>query len=118
MHADEVGDPVERMVSAIGEDDADAATEVAQLIAGNDAEKSKAVADKVGDWIKAHANLDEADVAKDRVALEASAAKVVGDVPSVDVLGHWLDREMATLLSNPELPAACDAMLAGKKKAG
>ena len=117
-HADEVGDPVERMVSAVGQDDTDAATDVAELVVGNDTEKSKALADKVGDWIKAHANLEEADAVKDRAALEASASKVIGDVSSVEVLSHWLDREMATLLSNPELPAACDAMLAGKKKAG
>jgi hypothetical protein len=121
-HADEVIDPTERMVEAVDEVRLAAAddvvnverkisTDVARMVAGVDQQKSKAVADKVMDWLKTAvaANKDELTDAK-RAALEQSAAKVVGDVSNIEILDHYLQSEIAVLLSNPQIVPAIDSL--------
>jgi hypothetical protein len=119
-HADEISDPVERMVEGAEEVRLAApneaaniarkiANDVGHMVAGLDQDKSNAVAAKVTDWFKTSAPKDELTDAR-RAALEQSAAKVVGDVTNIDVLDHWLQSEIAVLLSNPQLPEAIDAI--------
>lgn len=127
-HADEVGDPVELMVDTLAqvrdagpEDDPDGdirqtADEVGGLVAGLDAAKAKQVAEQVAGWLKAGRELKDAEYAARSAALEESAKRIVGDVPPTTVLAHWVENEVAGLLSNPQLPAAADAMLAARAK--
>lgn len=125
-HADEVADPVEQLMDALNDvRDPDAegadeemqatAEEVGQLVAGSDAAKSKRVTEQALAWLKANKGLTDDQFASRHDALEASAKKLVGDVSPIQVLSNWLDGEIAELLSNPQLPAAIDAMVAGRK---
>ncbi|HTW93189.1 MAG TPA: hypothetical protein VMD30_00245, partial [Tepidisphaeraceae bacterium] len=118
-HADEVEDPVEELVdtaAALGDSDPsdqtgiiqDAADDVGRLVAGMDDAKAKAISDRAAAWLEA--NKDAGDSAK--ASLEASAKALVGNVSPMDVLDHWMQLQMVTLLSNPQLAPAIDEMSA------
>jgi hypothetical protein len=126
-HADEVTDPVEQMMDVLADvrsEDAedpdgeieDTAVLVSRLVAGLDAAKGDTVAGQVREWLKGGRELKEEAFAQQREGLEAGAKKIVGDVPAFAVLEHWMQNEVATLLSNPQLGGAIDAMIAAKKK--
>ena len=74
------------------------------------------MAGRVGDWIKANRKTAD-DWRQIERRLEESAKKVVEDISPIDVLNHWLEREMAELLSNPQLPEddRCDAGKSGRR---
>jgi hypothetical protein len=125
-HADEVADPAELLMDVltdIREPDADdpdgeirdTADEVGRLVAGADAAKAKAVTEQAAAWLKAGKALPAEAYAAQHDALAASAAKIVGDVPPMLILTHWLQSELAVLLANPQLTGAIDALVAGKK---
>jgi hypothetical protein len=120
-HADEVSDPAERMVEAVEEIRAapasDAvgigrkiANDIAHMVAGLDQDKSKTVADQVMEWLKQQPGSKDQMTDAERAKLEESAAKVIGEVSNMDVLEHWLQTQMAVLLSNPQLPDAISAL--------
>jgi hypothetical protein len=92
------------------------ADDVGDLVAGMDQAQAKAIAGRVADWIKANRQTADGSEAA-RAALEESAKKVVGEVSPIDVLNHWLEGEMAELLSNPQLSDAIDAMLSAREGA-
>jgi hypothetical protein len=122
-HADEVSDPAELMVNSVDEIREASATEapgivektaddVGRLVAGLDKAKAKDIAGRVVDWLKGPtASKDEITESR-RELMEESARKIVGDVTSMQVLNHWMESEMAILLSNPQLPQAIDEMIA------
>jgi hypothetical protein len=126
-HADQVADPAERMFALLielhdSDSPADADTEIKQtstevgmMIAGQDAKASAAVADKVVAWVKTNRELTDDQLAGKHADLLASAKKMLGDVPPMDILSHWMDNEMATLLSNPQLPQAIEAVVAAQE---
>jgi hypothetical protein len=125
-HADEIADPAEVLMDALSEirepdtDDPDGtiqetAEEVGRLVAGADAAKAKQVADQAAAWLKAGKALPADAYAARHDALAASAGKIIGDVPAMVVLTHWLEGELADLLANPQLTGAIDATIAGKK---
>ncbi len=130
-HADQVSDPVEHLVGTLAElreteaKDAPAAiesasAEVASLVAGDDAHRDVELKTSLANWLKTtndstHALADEDFEAK-RTDLEKSAEKAIGDVNSLDILGHWLQNEAATFLSNPQAAAAADEAIAVLEK--
>jgi hypothetical protein len=126
-HADEVADPVELMMDTLTEiiapdaeevdsEIADAAEQVSRLIAGGDNARAKQIAEQVTAWLKAGKAMKPDELPARQAELEASAKKIVGDISAIQVLSNWLEGELAELLSNPQLPAAIDATLAGRKQ--
>jgi hypothetical protein len=146
-HADEVGDPVEMMMSSLTDlrevrasETADAATakkagseksdsaaesasliedtaaDVGYLVAGLDEAKAKELAAKVAKWLKANADLKDEEFSSKRKGLEESAKSLVSNIHPMRVLNNWLEHQLATLASNPQLPQAIDAMLAARQK--
>ena len=126
LHADEISDPAERMVGAAMSlsqaDAADQASEiqaasndVGRLVAGLDDAKASAVAAQVTQWLEANKSQTDDSDAGQR-ALEASAKGVIGEVPPMDVLNHWLEIDMVSLLSNPQLVGAIDEMSAAQQQ--
>jgi hypothetical protein len=134
-HADQVTDPAERLVTAVAEarelDAADvpgeiqsAAGEVGRLAAGDGTPSggassggasSEEVAEKARQWLKN--NIDATRLLKDdefdskRASLLESAGQAVGVAPPMRVLEHWMQEQMAILLSNPQAPEAIDDLL-------
>jgi molecular chaperone DnaK (HSP70) len=146
-HADEVGDPVEMMMSSLTElrelsaseapdagsakkaggeksDSAgetaslieDTAADVGYLVAGLDEAKAKELADKVAKWLKTNADAKEEEFSAKRKGLEESAKSLASNIHPMRVLNNWLEHQLATLVSNPQLPQAIDAMLAARQK--
>jgi len=89
--------------------------EVGRLVAGQDEKRVTAVSGQVAEWFKANRDLTDEQIVAQHPALAASAKKIIGDVPPMDILGHWMDNETAELLSNPQLPEAIDAVLAAQE---
>jgi hypothetical protein len=121
-YEDEAPDPVQSLMDAAddirGTDDedardvvADAADEVGPLVAGLDAARQKPVQEKVRSFLERARKMKEGDFKSKRAELEKSAKDVVGDVDGVTILRHWMERDMAELMSNPRLAKAIDARL-------
>ena len=128
FHADEIADPAEKMVGLLTdlhdttnpteiENQVDETTRViGREVAGKDEVKAAQVTQRVADWIKDHKTISADDLVNTHAELEASARKVVGDVPPMELLGHWVDGELAELMSNPQLPEAIEALQANQEK--
>jgi len=54
-------------------------------------------------WFKAGRALKEDEYAARAATFEETAKEVVGDLLPTTVLDHWVEIEVATLLSNPQL---------------
>ena len=72
---------------------------------------------QVGAWLKSGKQVKEEDFAARQPTLEEAAKKIVGEVAPMAVLNHWMEHELATLLSNPQLAGAVDDLLAAKANA-
>ena len=137
LHADEVGDPEELILGAlepIRESRADAAAGTAGaaneansltaeaaanatfLVCGNEPAKAKPMAQQIYNWLKAQADLSDTEFAAGEAQRPEAAKRIVGDIDPLVVLNHWLDLRLAEIISNPELPAAIDAMMAAPAK--
>jgi hypothetical protein len=92
------------------------APEICREVGGPDAKKVSAVTEQVAGWLKSRQTLTDEQLVSDHDNLEASAKKLIGDVPPMDILGHWMDEETATLLSNPQLPQAIAAIMAAAEQ--
>jgi hypothetical protein len=127
-HADQIADPDEKMVGLLeelhdttsaSEADAlvkDASEEIGRLVGGADQKKSSAMTAQVAEWFKAKRELTDDQIEEQHDALLASAKKVIGDVPPMEILGHWMEEETAVLLSNPQLSEAIEAALAAEEQ--
>ncbi len=122
VHAEELSDPAEQMMDSLADqrsgdsddpegDAQDSADDIAHLVVGLDVAKGKEISDQVVAWFKAGRELKDEEFTARKAALEESAKKITGDLPAMTVLTHWLDYEIATLLSNPQLPGAIDNTL-------
>jgi hypothetical protein len=132
VHADEVSDPEELMMTTAdalqeiagepAEKNADTggsaeemiqetASTVGYLVAGMDESKSAPVQASAAAWLRNVSKLTNAEFTKQRQTLEDSAKRIVGGTSSTAVLDNWLDRQIAVLMSNPQLPSAIDAIL-------
>lgn len=114
---DEVPDPVERILSAVeeGEDLTDeewkqlrdeTAEEVSWLVAGFASENAQKARKAVTALLERGHRLKGEEISKEWPALEKSAHQLVGNVSSLVVLQHYLERELAELLSNPRTTTA------------
>jgi hypothetical protein len=105
-HADDVPDPVQTLLDAVDEmakspnDSAsiksEAAEQVAMLLVGLDPSQQAPIIKKVNDWFD--------QLKSKRDTAEASAREIVGKPDPMQCLRHWLERDLADLLANPELP--------------
>jgi hypothetical protein len=122
VHAEELSDPAEQMIDSLTEqrsgdsddpegDAQDAADDIAHLVAGLDAAKGKEISDQVVAWFKANRELKEEEFNARKASLDESAKKIVGELPAMTIIGHWLDYEIATLMSNPQVGGAIDNTL-------
>jgi hypothetical protein len=115
-YGDDFPDPAERLLAGFedareveGDDWEKGRKQLAEtlgwLVAGCDAvaaaEVEKAAAALLD---KAHDLRDEA-YERQRADIEAAGRRLVGQVDSLQVIRHFMERELAELLSNPELPA-------------
>ena len=62
-------------------------------------------------WFKANRELKEEEFNARKASLDESAKKIVGELPAMTIISHWLDYEIATLMSNPQLGGAIDNTL-------
>ncbi len=121
-HADEIPEPVERILEALGKvRDLDpkewkqlretVSEEVGRGVAGLDVEKASQVGDKVIQLLIHARALKAEEFQTERPELEKTARAIVGNLSPLDVLRHALVQDLAELLSNPRLVAAVDARL-------
>lgn len=114
---DEVPDPAERILSAVEEGAElkgdewkelrdETAEEISWLVAGFRTESAARVKKTVSDWLDRSHRFQGEELNKQWPALEKSAHQLVGNVRSLDVLEHYMERELAELLSNPRTKAA------------
>ena len=57
------------------------------------------------------------DFTSGRKELETAAKGMTGNVHPMRVLDNWLQRQVAQLLSNPQLPEAIDALINAREQA-
>lgn len=122
---DDIADPVDQMMDALDQlaDKPSAeeyagirselASEVSVLVAGLDKAAQEPVAKKVGEWLDGAHAADPSSLDAKRGSYERSARQIVGKTDAFHALRNWMQREMATLLSNPTLPAAIDEIAKG-----
>jgi hypothetical protein len=124
---DEVPEPVERVWTALeeGQDEADkdwkesrddAAEEVGWLVAGFDNDETARITDEVRKLLDKEHRLKGEELKKEKERIEKEIRKIVGDYNPVDVLQNYMIRDLAELLSNPQLPAAIQARLKAAKE--
>jgi hypothetical protein len=87
------------------------AEEVGRLVAGLDDDKASRVTDQVVQWLIVARSLKDDEFKARRADLEKQARAIVGELGPTDVLRHFLETNLAELLSNPRLPAALAARL-------
>ena len=122
---DDISDPLEQMMDALDQlADKPAAdeyagirselvSEVSVLVAGLDKAAQETVAKRVGEWLDGAHGADASSLDAKRGSYERSARQIVGKLDAFHALRNWMQREMATLLSNPALPAAIDQIAKG-----
>ncbi len=123
-HSDDVPDPVQTMLDALDEaqektgDDyssvkSEAADQVAMLLAGLDPKAQAPIAKQVSDWIESNHKMSADELKNKKKSLEASAKEIVKQPDPIDCLRHWLERDLADLLANPELSESISSRLKG-----
>jgi hypothetical protein len=121
-NADEIIDPVERLIEALTlarKKKADAwkeyraglAEEIGWLVAGLDEKKSQPVGAQVAVLLGKARRLAAEEFKKQQPALEKEARKIAGGVNPTAVLRHTAEHALAEMLSNPRLAAALKARL-------
>jgi hypothetical protein len=120
--ADDIGDPLEELLGALGrvrglaankwKDERDGvADQVSRLLGGLDDERTSRIADQVVQLLIVARSLKEAEFKTQLPELEKKARQIVGDQGPTEVLRNVMEQVLAELLSNPRLPAAIDARL-------
>jgi hypothetical protein len=119
-HAEEIPEPLERLLEALEkvraldakewkELRAAVSAEVGQGVAGLDGDKAAQVSDQVVQLLIQARALKDDEFKEQRPELEKMAREIVGNLSPLDVLRNVLVQELAEILSNPRLPAAIDA---------
>lgn len=114
---DEVPDPVERVLSAVEEGEElsgdewkelrdETAEEVAWLVASFAGDNTPKVRKAVTAFLERGHRFKGEELKKEWAGLEKSAHQLVGNVSSLVVIQHYLERELAELLSNPRTMTA------------
>src|SRR5262249_28346271 len=94
------------------------AEDISQVIVGLDPAKSKALSEQVAGLLVRARALSKDQFEKQQAELEKAARKIVGDVGAEAVLRHYVQIELANLLSNSRLPQAARAVLKSLTEAG
>jgi hypothetical protein len=119
-NADEVQDPLERLVEALAlarkkkardwrEYRTEVAEEIARLVAGLTGDKPAQVGQRVSALLTRARGLTEEEFKKQQPALAREARQVAGGVSPMAVLRHIAEYALAELLSNPRLVVALKA---------
>jgi hypothetical protein len=119
---DDLPDPLERMTNAMKDGRAltaadwktlckEVVDEVGWQIGGLDDDATRKVAAKVAALLERSRKLTDDDFKAKQADLEKAAREILGEVGPTDVLQHLAQRDLAELLSNPQLPAALEARL-------
>jgi hypothetical protein len=114
---DEIPDPAERILSALEEGSElggdewkelrdQTAEELSWLVAGFKTDSATRVKKSVTDWLDRNHRFKGAELTKQWPALEKAAHQLLGNVSSLTVLQHYMERELAELLSNPRTATA------------
>lgn len=114
---DEVPDPAERILSALEEGEEltgdewkelrdETAEEVAWLVGGFKTESAARAKQSAIAFLDRGHRLQGEELNKQWPTLEKAAHQLVGNVSSLIVLQHYVERELAELLSNPRTTAA------------
>jgi hypothetical protein len=123
---DEVPEPVDRVWTALEEGVSqnekdwkeardDAAEEVGWLVAGFDNDETTRITDEMKKLLDREHKLKAEELAKEKDRIQKEIAKILGDFTPVDVLQNYMVRDLAELLSNPQLPAALQARIKSYK---
>jgi hypothetical protein len=91
------------------------AQEIAELLAGVDANQTKKTAEKVAALLDKGHKIKEADLPKSRADLEKEMKGIMGATGPVEILRHFMEKHLAILLSNPQLGNAIDARIKAMK---
>jgi hypothetical protein len=92
------------------------AEEVSWLVAGFGGENAQKARNAVTAFLDRGHRFKGKELSKEWPALEKSAHQLVGNVSSLVVLQHYLERELAELLSNPRTIAALRLWIKQKKE--
>jgi hypothetical protein len=87
------------------------ADQLAWLVAGTDKKAEARVKKDVALLLDRVQSLPDEDFRKEKEDLEKDARKIAGDVDPTQVVRNWVQRSIAELLSNPELPTVLQARL-------
>jgi hypothetical protein len=87
------------------------AATVAWLVAGLDAEKTVRVRERMAAFLDTAHRWKADELEKRSGELAKSVQEITGDADPLEMLRHLVERDMATLLSNPQLSAAIEARL-------
>jgi hypothetical protein len=117
LHADEIPDATDTILDALdqckdgSESDFnslrdEAASQVGLLAAGLDQTAADAVAQKVSDLLNKARQLPPRQFTNQRSQLDHEAHQITKSIDSFDAMHRWMYREMADLLSNPQISTA------------
>jgi hypothetical protein len=120
IHDEEFDDPYELVVEALGKARGlgdkewkvlreSIAEDVGWMTAGFNTDKATRTGEQVVQLLIQARTLKDEQFKKQRPELEKKARKIIGDVGSLQVIRHGVEKALAELLSNPRLSAALDA---------
>ena len=115
--ADDISDPLKEMLDALDKlrtaDNDDfvvlrdqVADDVALALAGLDVGKDARISSEITVWLNKGRSLSASEFKRTRTDLQQEARTLVGEADPLDIVRHYLLRDMAELLANPYLPAA------------
>jgi hypothetical protein len=126
-HSEDVPDAADTIEDAMDQcDDAktdyvqlrgDAADQVGLLVAGLDADAARLVAQKVDGLLDRVHAMSETEYKDHRREMDAQAREIVGSIDSFEQLRHWMQGEMADLLTNPEINTVLNLRIKSEAKA-
>jgi hypothetical protein len=84
------------------------ADDVAAMVAGLDKDNSARVRDGALKWLDRVKAMGDGELKSKREHLLDEATHLIGELDPFVALRHWAERDLAELLSNPELPSAIE----------
>ena len=121
-YEDEIPDPVEALTDAVPEARGaepgrfkelcdENADELGPLLGGIDPDKVSRQGEKIRKWLSQWRELSDAEFKVKAAEVKKSAEDLVDDVDAFVVLRRWVERDLAELLSNPQLGKAIEERL-------
>jgi len=121
-YEDEIPDPVEALTDAAGEACGaetsrfeelckENAEELGPLLDGIEPDKASKQGEKIRKWLAQWRGLSQGEFKAKAAEVQKSAEDLAGDLDSFVVLRRWVERDLAELLSNPQLGKAIEDRL-------